>query len=671
QPARHALHHDRSVLDRVAAEHPEFTVLPENVAMGHISVAARKDFGDIMKKINEFIRQYQADGTYRKMYDRWVFTPAPVMPEIAPPPHPGGKLVVGVTGDFFPMCGVRNGELVGFDIEFARRLALFLNMDFEFRTYCYDGLVPALAGKKIDIAIAQMDATPERTENILFSDRYSESSVAMLVRAADYVRTEGIYSFEDLRGKAVGVLTGSVFDALAEKYLPGAEVKSFSQVNQEIIALRNGKIAAFLCDKPQSLMLFRECPDLGGLQREIPCDDYAFAFSRKNDDLCRDFSREIQNLKRDGSLDALQKKWFSGNEKLFTMPEVRKTGKVLRFATVPEIQPFSFVKDGAVMGYDIEIAYRVAEKLGYSLEIVPVDAASFVESIVSGKCDFGGGCVNATPERKERVLFGEATCHGSVTVVVKKPAANKADKSIGQGLCDAAKSLAASWERTFIREARWKLVLQGLKTTMIITVFSVILGTLLAFPVCMMCRSAHKGIARIGNGYVALIMGTPILVILMILYYVVFGKVDVCGEIVAILAFAMDFSAYTSVTLRAGIDGVPRGQTEAALALGFSPSAAFFRFVLPQAVRSTLGVYRGEVISTLKSTSIVGYIAIMDLTKMGDIIRSRTYEAFFPLIAIAVIYFAAAKGLTMLLVFVEKRVDPCVRREKLRKRGGK
>ncbi|MCQ2380002.1 MAG: ABC transporter permease subunit [Victivallaceae bacterium] len=665
-----AVVYDRARLDHVVTEHPNLTVLPEDVATEHIAVAARRDFGDVMGKINEFIRMYMADGTYDQMYRRWISTPSPVMPDISAPAHPVGKLVVGVTGDNFPMSGVSYGKYVGFDIEFARRLALFLNMDFELHVYEYNGLLAALEGKKIDIAIAQMDATPERSESVLFSDSYINSAVAMLVRAEDSPSSE-IRSFDDLAGKKVGVLTGSIFDALAEQYLPKSEVMSFSQVNQEIIALRNGKISAFLCDGPQAGMLFHECPDLAGLPREIPCGDYAFAFPKQGDGLCRQFAKEIRKMKQDGTIDSLQEKWFSNDERLYTMSKADGTGRALRFATVPELPPFSFMKDGAVVGYDVEIASLAAAKLGFTLVPVPIDAASFIENIVSGKCDFGGGCVIVTRERMERVLFCEPTYKGKVIVVVRNDSGEKPEISLGRKIADAGKSLMASWNRTFVRESRWRLILRGLEVTLCITVFSVVLGTLLAFPVCMMCRSKNRTVSRIGNSYVSLIMGTPILVTLMILYYVVFRKVDIRGEVVAIIAFAMDFAAYTSVTLRSGIDGVPRGQTEAALALGFPPRSAFLRFVLPQAVRATIGVYTGEVISTLKTTSIVGYIAIMDLTKMGDIIRSRTYEAFFPLIAIAAIYFASAKLLAWLLGFVEKGVDPLRRRDVLRKRGVK
>jgi polar amino acid transport system substrate-binding protein len=120
----------------------------------------------------------------------------------------------------------------------------------------------------------------------------------------------------------------------------------------------------------------------------------------------------------------------------------------------------------------------------------------------------------------------------------------------------------------------------------------------------------------------------------------------------------MNFAAYVSEMMRTGIDAVDRGQHEAAYALGFNRLQVFTKITFPQAARHVLPVFKGEFISMLKMTSIVGYIAIQDLTKMSDIIRSRTYEAFFPLIATALIYFVIAYGMAYLLSLVEISVDP-------------
>ena len=156
----------------------------------------------------------------------------------------------------------------------------------------------------------------------------------------------------------------------------------------------------------------------------------------------------------------------------------------------------------------------------------------------------------------------------------------------------------------------------------------------------------------------------PMVVLLMVLYYLIFASVDIHAVIVAIIGFSLNFAAYAGEMLRTGIDSIPKGQREAALALGFNRFQSFTKVILPQALRQILPIYRGEFINMLKSTSIVGYIAIQDLTKASDIIRSRTYEAFFPLIATALIYFVTAWFLAGFLIWLDSRLDPAKRRSK-------
>ncbi len=147
------------------------------------------------------------------------------------------------------------------------------------------------------------------------------------------------------------------------------------------------------------------------------------------------------------------------------------------------------------------------------------------------------------------------------------------------------------------------------------------------------------------------------MVVLMLVFYIVFAAVDVSPVFAAVLAFGMNFAAYVSEMFRAAIDSVDQGQKEAGVASGFTPPQTFFYIVMPQAVRQVLPVYKGEVISLLKMTSVVGYIAVQDLTKAGDIIRSRTFDAFFPLIMVAILYLLLAWGLTWLLDQVELHTD--------------
>lgn len=210
-------------------------------------------------------------------------------------------------------------------------------------------------------------------------------------------------------------------------------------------------------------------------------------------------------------------------------------------------------------------------------------------------------------------------------------------------------TISTSFYNNFIQDHRYTLILDGLRTTLTITVFAVLLGTLLGGLICWMRMSRHKSLQGIAKVYIDIMRGTPVLVMLMIMYYIVLAPMNASGVLVAVITFSMNTAAYISEMLRTSILGIDRGQTEAGLSLGFTKYRTFFNIVLPQAVRNMIPVYQGEVISLLKSTSIVGYVAVIDMTKASDMIRARTFDAFFPLITIALVYFLIAWLIGVLL----------------------
>ena len=216
-------------------------------------------------------------------------------------------------------------------------------------------------------------------------------------------------------------------------------------------------------------------------------------------------------------------------------------------------------------------------------------------------------------------------------------------------------SLTESFYNNLIVEDRYKMILDGLQVTLLITLFSAILGTLLGGLVFWMRMSRRVWQQQTAKIYIDLMRGTPVLVLLMLMYYVVMAPMDTTGIVVAIVTFAMNTAAYISEMLRTTIQSIDRGQTEAGLALGFTQRQTFFKIVMPQVVRAVMPVYQGEVISLLKGTSIVGYIAVADMTRASDLIRSRTFDAFFPLILTAIIYFFVAWLIGLLLQSLVKR----------------
>ena len=203
-------------------------------------------------------------------------------------------------------------------------------------------------------------------------------------------------------------------------------------------------------------------------------------------------------------------------------------------------------------------------------------------------------------------------------------------------------SLTESFYNNLIAEDRYRMILDGLQVTLLITLCAALLGTLMGGLVCWMRMSQRRWLQQVAKVYIELMRGTPVLVLLMLMYYVVMAPLDATGIVVAIVTFAMNTASYISEMLRTTILGIDRGQTEAGLALGLTPRQTFFKIVLPQVVRAVMPVYQGEVVSLLKGTSIVGYIAVADMTRASDLIRSRTFDAFFPLIVTAIIYFLMA-----------------------------
>ena len=213
----------------------------------------------------------------------------------------------------------------------------------------------------------------------------------------------------------------------------------------------------------------------------------------------------------------------------------------------------------------------------------------------------------------------------------------------------------------FIDDNRWRYIADGLKVTLIVTVFAVLIGVLLGFLIAIV-RTTHDktGKLKILNAickvYLTVIRGTPVVVQLMIIYFIIFGSVDISKVLVAIVAFGINSGAYVAEIFRSGIMSIDNGQFEAGRSLGFNYAQTMMYIIMPQAFKNVLPTVCNEFISLLKETSVSGYIALQDLTKGGDIIRSRTYDAFMPLIAVALIYLAMVMIFTKLVSLLERRL---------------
>lgn len=221
--------------------------------------------------------------------------------------------------------------------------------------------------------------------------------------------------------------------------------------------------------------------------------------------------------------------------------------------------------------------------------------------------------------------------------------------------------LQSKFINNFIAEDRWKYLTDGLVVTLQITLCAVILGIVLGFLVAIV-RSTHdrtgklKILNALCNLYLTVIRGTPVVVQLLIIYFVIFGSTDISKVMVAVLAFGINSGAYVAEIFRSGIMSIDNGQFEAGRSLGFNYRQTMIYIIMPQAFKNVLPALGNEFISLLKETSVSGYIALQDLTKGGDIIRSRTYDAFMPLIAVALIYLVMVLVFSRLVGLLERRL---------------
>ena len=228
-------------------------------------------------------------------------------------------------------------------------------------------------------------------------------------------------------------------------------------------------------------------------------------------------------------------------------------------------------------------------------------------------------------------------------------------------LSDWLKELAHRFYLNFIKDDRWHYITRGLRTTVLITVFALILGVALGFIVAII-RSAHDktGKLKIANFicrvYLTVIRGTPVVVQLLIIYYGIFASVTIEKMIVAVIAFGVNSGAYVAEIVRSGIMSIDKGQLEAGRSLGFSYAQTMIYIIIPQAFKNVLPALGNELIVLLKETSVSGYIAMEDLTKGGDIIRSRTFDAMMPLLAVAAIYLIVVILLEFLVGKLERRL---------------
>jgi polar amino acid transport system substrate-binding protein len=447
-------------------------------------------------------------------------------------------------------------------------------------------------------------------------------------------------------------------DQVMQKYIPGAEPAYFKTTNDAFEALRNGRVDAIMDDDAALLLFIAQNPGLRMLEPLVTQDELGVICAIDNNDLQGKLNEFIAQIKTDGTHDAMINRWLRPTGES-AMPEIPEGNSgVLRFGTSGVINGFSFYKDGELVGFDVEFAGRFAAFMDMKLDIMVMDFGGLIPAVQSGKVDFAASMFTITEERKQAINFSDSYYTGGLAVGVYIP------ETQNQQALSFWDSLKTSIERNLILENRWMMIVDGLRVSLLITFSAFILATLLGFGVCGLRMSVNPVLKAIGSIYVTVLRGTPIVVLLMITFYIIFARTAISGVWVAVIAFGANGAAFISEIIKSAIMTIDKGQVEAARSMGFSKTGTFFTVILPQAVKVAFPVYMSEFISMFKMTSVVGYIAIVDLTKAGDIIRSRTYDAFFPLLLVALIYLLTAMVMLYILNLIIRKTDRRLRRAK-------
>ncbi|MBQ8110392.1 MAG: transporter substrate-binding domain-containing protein, partial [Clostridia bacterium] len=491
---------DEPVAQILLRESDQVAYLPEYLDRYEFAAVFPKgEAGETLRDVfNAFLRQLP-EGTLDALAAKWFGEDEDVktMPDTAALSAENGTLRLATESGYVPFEYVRDGAVVGYDMELAAMFCAYGGYGLEIVDMNFDGILPAVQAGKCELAVAGISVMPERAQSVLFSEPYFSGGTVLVVpksNAGEAAQQASGVRWQDYNGKRLGVLVGPVMENAARTYFPDSEHLLFNGYPDCITALVTGRIDGYLGDEPGVKSVHAEQPEIDYIHDRITQNNYSFAF-RKDDPesaaLCAQLNDFLARSWADGTMQELDDIWFGNEEerKVVDMSGLTGENGVIKVVTTSTDMPFSYIKDGKNVGYDIDLVVRFCRDSGYALELGDVDFAGRIPAIQSGKYDFTTD-MNVTPEREEQVLFSDPTSYGGIVLAVRSAdlAAAEAEKREGEAQAAGESfldSVASSFNRTFIREERWRLFTDGVATTLLITLLTILFGTLLGFGVFM------------------------------------------------------------------------------------------------------------------------------------------------------------------------------------------
>ena len=621
-------------------------------------------------QFNLWLSDIKADGTFDEIRNRWIGVSLPREEDIPRFEFTGenGILRVADTGNYPPLVYFdSNNEPVGFDIEIVSRFAIAIGKRPVWSMMAYDGIAPYILSGRADMSSATLAVTRERSEQMLFGEPTVITQTVLIVQKGKRVIGNTLDPNDDIvsyfSDQVLACPLGSIFDVVIEDNF-NQTPRYYSTVSTALEDLRKGRIDGYM-DDLSSMRIITSFPENRDL-KVYPVPDSIFisptaAFST-NQSIIDSFNLFLEFIEADGTLADMRERWLLNvpdpNTPMPDIPQIpiSQNLRVLRVATSLDVLPFAFSgNNGVEKGYSIEMVQRYAAHVGRPIQIIDMEFAAVIPFVVSNRADLGIGNFSITEERKQMVIFTDPVFTDQSAIVVFDE--NQMGNILGNERFSFKAWIKIGVQRNLITDNRYKMVLDGLKVTMIIALLAQIFGTIFGGFVCYILLRKQSFISGFGKFYCGLINGTPMVVLLMITYYIIFGNTMISNVFVAVMAFTMMTGAGVAQILKGAIDTIDPVEIEAARSLGFSAFRTFIRVTLPQAIKRALPAYTKSFVELVKATAIVGYIAIQDLTRAGDIIRSRTYDAYFPLLFVALIYLTVTTICVVLFKYIVQKIS--------------
>ncbi len=446
------------------------------------------------------------------------------------------KLILSTEAGFAPYEYYSNGQIVGVDIDIAKKIAEYLDMDLVIKDVAFDSIISEVKTGKSDIGAAGISYTEEREKEVDFTIDYAESKQVIIVN-----KNSGFYTMNDLANQKIAVQLGSVADDYLTTNYENISIIREKKFLAAIQDLKDNKVAAVVMDELPATKLIDDTMFI--LRDPLFTDSYGMIIRKGNSELLAAANIVIKKLKDSGEIN------------------------------------------------------------NYILYHLGIDEGQNEKSGIIGRI-----------------------------------------------------------YNSIIYDGRYKFILEGLKNTLFIALGAVLIGIFLGIIAAIsnniyLNTGKFKLLNLLSKAYVTIIRGTPSTLQLMIIYYVIFKQTNINIVLVGIIAFGINSGAYVAEIIRAGLNSVDKGQWEAGYSLGLNYSQVIRKIIMPQSIKNILPALGNEFVTLVKETSIGAYIGIIELTKASDIIASRTYDYFLPLILIALIYLIITLFLSKLINMLEVRLN--------------